>query len=164
MKLSFFNQWKPLKTHYKREFVFQTSKGASAFVTMVKDVETDHVVARVFTKDKESGVSAATNLINSTDAGDLQYALQHKEVLQPKKAPEQKNIEWRDGVNHAHRAQRKIVGEGKTYKNPKFKDEEPIRNPVAKFANQFNKSAIMRNRKTDYKRKPKHKNKEGVEE
>ena len=127
---------------------------------MVKDVETDHVVARVFTKDKESGVSAATNLINSTDAGDLQYALQHKEVLQPKKAPEQKNIEWRDGVNHAHRAQRKIVGEGKTYKNPKYKDAESINNPVAKNANNFNKSATHKDKKNDYQRKPKHKKKE----
>ena len=164
MKLALFNPWKPLKTNYRREFEYQTSKGSTAFVTQVKDVETNHVIVRVFTKDKESGVQSAINLLNNTDPAHLQYALQHKELIQAQPKPEQKNIEWRDGINHSHKAQRRIVGEGKTYKNPKFKDEEPIRNPVAKHANEFNKSAIMRNRKTDYKRKPKHKNKEGAEE
>ncbi len=33
---------------------------------MVKDVDTDHVLARVTTRDKESGVSAAENLLNNT--------------------------------------------------------------------------------------------------
>lgn len=163
MKLSLFNQWKPLKTHYRRQFVYQTSKGTAAFVTMVKDVETDHVLIRVTTRDKESGVSAAENLLNNTDPADLQYALQHKEVLQSQAKPEQKNVEWRDGVNHSFKAQKKIVGEGKTYKNPKFKDAETIKNPVAKNANEFNKSVVMRDRKNDYKRKPKHKKAEAEE-
>lgn len=165
MKLSLFNQWKPLKTHYRREFVYQTSKGTTAFVTMVKDVETNHVIAKVVTKDKESGITAATTLLNNTQPDDLQYALQNKELVQPARAkPPQKNIEWRDGANHSYKAQKKIVGEGKTYKNPKFKDADPVKNPVAKNANEFNKSATMRDRKNDYKRKPKNKKAEATEE
>lgn len=35
-----------------------------------------------------------------------------------------------------------------------------MRNPVAKNANKFNKCATHRDRKNDYQRRPKHKNKE----
>jgi len=35
-----------------------------------------------------------------------------------------------------------------------------LNNPVAKHANKFNKCAVHRDRKNDYKRKPKHKNRE----
>lgn len=31
-------------------------------------------------------------------------------------------------------------------------------NPVAKYANRFNKAATHRDRKNDYKRRPKHRN------
>ena len=31
-------------------------------------------------------------------------------------------------------------------------------NPVAKYANQFNKAATHKDRKNDYQRKPKHRN------
>lgn len=70
MKLTLFNPWKPLKTNYRREFVYQTSKGSTAFVTQVKDVETNHVIVRVFTKDKESGVQSAINLWKNTAGWD----------------------------------------------------------------------------------------------
>ena len=35
-----------------------------------------------------------------------------------------------------------------------------MNNPVAKHANRFNKPATHRDRKNDYKRQPKHKNRE----
>lgn len=35
-----------------------------------------------------------------------------------------------------------------------------VNNPVAKYANKFNKAATFRDRKNDYKRKPKHRNRQ----
>lgn len=42
-------------------------------------------------------------------------------------------------------------------KKVKNKRKDKRRNPVSKYMHQFNKSAVFRDRKYDYKRKPKNK-------
>ncbi len=46
-------------------------------------------------------------------------------------------------------------------KKPKVKRKRH-RNPVSKYMNRFNKSAVFRDRKHDYKRKPKNKKEEDI--
>lgn len=161
MKLNIFNSWKPLQTHHRKELVYQTGKSSAAFVTVVKDVQTDKIVAKVYTTNKDAGVVQAQQLLNNTPIEQLQIAIESGNLLTtaPRKRPPS-NIDWYDGANHSYRAQKRLVGEAKDDKDD---DKPSFRNFVAKHARAVNKAGPMKDKKNDYKRKPKHKTDRGNE-
>lgn len=155
MKLNIFNSWKPLQTHHRRKLVYQTGKANAAFITVVKDAQTDKVIAKVYTTNKDTGVAQAQQLLNNTPIEQLQIAIESGNLITAPRREAPPKIDWRDGANHSYRAQKRIVGEAK---DDKDKDDKKLsfRNFVAKHARAVNKAGPMKDKKNDYKRKPKH--------
>ena len=155
MKLNIFNRWEPLGTYAGRQLVYQTAKesGKNVFATYIKDAKSGNIVTKGFGLTKESSLSTTVALLKKIGGEAIYQAIETGQpVLAPAKAPEpQKDIEWRDGANHSHRAQKRIVGEAKEEENKK------PRNFVAKHARMVNKAGPMKDKKNDYNRKPKHK-------
>lgn len=159
MKLNIFNSWKPLGTHFGKTLEFQTAKAGTgnAYVVYVRDAKTKRLITRAITPDPKSAPDYAQKIVARIGGEAVWQAIETGEPVtynpsqsMQKQEPEDKKIEWRDGTNHRYRAQRKIVGEQK---------EEKVkpRNFVAKHARAVNKAGPMKDKKNDYKRKPKHK-------
>ena len=159
MKLNIFNRWASLGTIAQRKLEYQTAKMNDNinFVTFIRDAETQKIITKAFGNDKNVSLERATNLLKRIGPDGIYQAIETGEPVlrEPVKqqAPE-KEIEWRDGIGHSARAQKRIVGEGKEEKEDK--DKPKINNLVAKHARKFNKAVVMRDRKNDYKRKDKH--------
>lgn len=173
MKLDLFNRWKDFGTYYGSRLKFQTTRAPDTknlFITYVKHAKTDVVVCKAYGMSDESSRENAAKLLNAVGVDGFRQAIHTEQPIiqkQPTKIEQaRKNIEnradfeskkqpdkveWLDGVFHRHRAQKKIVGEGKEVEMNK------PRNPVAKNAGKFNKAGPMRDKKNDYNRKPKHK-------
>jgi len=168
MKLNIFNPWRDFGNYFGRTLQYQTSKvkGSSKLhVTFIKDAKSNATVAKAYGLTDEASREAATRLLKSVGTEAVWNAIQSGEPIvqsQAQQAPEpKKDIEWRDGINHRHRAQKRIVGEGEIME----KEQKPVtRNFVAKHARAVNKAGPMKDKKNDYQRKPKHKksHEEGV--
>lgn len=162
MKLGLFNRWKPLGTMYGLELEYQTTtaKGAGkVYVTYVKDKKSGATVTRNYGRDADSALQNTISLLKRIGPEKIHQAIESGQpVLAASPQPEQKEVDWRDGSNHSYRAQRRLVGE----QVEEEKEKPVIRNFVAKHARSVNKAGPMKDKKNDYKRKPKHK-KEVVE-
>lgn len=167
MRLNIFNPWRDLGTYFGRTLQYQTSKvkGASKlFVTFVRDAKSNTTIAKAYGATGEASREAVLKLLKSVGAEAVWDAIQSgKPIVQSQaQKPDKKDIDWRDGANHRYRAQKRIVGE---WEEIVEKEDKPkIRNFVAKHARAFNKGGPMKDKKNDYKRKPKHNKKfeEGV--
>ncbi len=157
MKLGLFNRWKPLGTMFGLELEYQTTpaKGSNkVYVTYIKDKKSDATVTRGYGRDADAALQATVALLKRIGPEKIHQAIESGQpVLAAAPQEEQKPIEWRDGIGHSHRAQRRIVGEQEEEQKP------VIRNFVAKHARSVNKPGPMADKKNDYKRKPKHKKK-----
>lgn len=167
MRLNIFNLWRDLGNYFGRTLQYQTSKVKGSnklFVTFVKDAKSNATVAKAYGMSKEASREAVLKLLKSVGAEAVWNAIQTGEpIVQSRKPAEpKKDIEWRDGINHRHRAQKRIVGEGEEIMEKEGKPR--VRNFVAKHARAVNKGGPMKDKKNDYKRKPKHNKKleEGV--
>lgn len=182
MKLNMFNSWKPLGKLYARDIEYQTTrstKGGKTFSTTLRDAKTGNAILRTFGSSPESSMSNAQRALKSVGSDAVYQAIEtgnpisyNVQVADDTRRAND-NVDWRDGINHRHRAQKRIVGEnievieeddedqfimvdGKKVK----KTKKPLfRNFVAKHARTFNKAVVMADRKNDYKRRPKHRNK-----
>lgn len=157
MKLNIFNTWKDLGGFSGRTLQYQTTKAkeGNAFVTYIRDEKSKNIITRGYGTTAEASRNTAMLIMKNAGKEAIWNAIQTGETIlhsPTKQAPEQKDIDWRDGVNHRYRAQKKIVGEGK-----EEMDKPKIRNYVAKHARSVNKAGAMRDKKNDYKRNPKHK-------
>lgn len=154
MKLNIFNSWKDYGRVYGRDLTYQSTKpkNSTLFATYIKDEKTGNIVVKAYGRDKEQSQKAAEILLRDAGAEAVwEAAKTGQPILRIDR--EQKDINWRDGPLHSDRAHRKImVGESSK--------EQPVRNFVAKHARKVNKAGPMRDKKNDYKRKPKHKNKD----
>ncbi|MDG6934883.1 MAG: hypothetical protein JRN68_09320 [Nitrososphaerota archaeon] len=169
MRLNVFNLWRDLGNYFGRTLQYQTSKVKGSnklFVTFVKDAKSNATVAKAYGMTNEASREAALKLLKSVGAEAVWNAIQSgKPIVQSetqKPTEPKKDIEWRDGINHRYRAQKRIVGEGEEIMEKEGKPR--IRNFVAKHARAVNKGGPMKDKKNDYKRKPKHNKKfeEGV--
>lgn len=173
VKLDLFNRWKDFGTYYGSQLVYQTTKAPDTknlFITYVKHAKTGVVVCKAYGMSSTTSKENAVKLINASGVDALRHAIDSgvpllqsypNKLNQAKKDIENRTdfdikkkphkVDWLDGVFHRHRAQKKIVGEGKEVEMNK------PRNPVAKNAGKFNKAGPMRDKKNDYTRKPKHK-------
>lgn len=156
MRLDIFNRWTSLGKIFGKDLEYQTSKmkNKDLFITYIRDKQTKNTVTRYYGKTKEQSLQATTNFLKKIGGDAVWEAIESGEPVTrlPEQEPERK-IDWRDGANHRYRAQKRIVGE-----KVEDKDVKPsINNLVAKHAHKFNKSAVHRDKKNDYKRKDKHK-------
>lgn len=159
-----FNRWKSLGRIFAKELEYQTSKlrDKDLFVTYIRDKQTKNTVTRYYGKTKDQSLQATIRFLQKIGGDAVWDAIRTGEPVTrlPMQEPERK-IDWRDGANHRYRAQKRIVGEKieesrKSKKRNKDDDKPSLNNPVAKHAWKFNKSAVFRDRKHDYRRKEKH--------
>lgn len=169
MKLNIFNPWRDFGSYFGRTLQFQTSKvkgSPSLHVTHIRDAKSNATVAKAYGMSPEASQEAIARLLKSVGNEAIWNAIQTGEpiVKSPAQNEPPKDISWRDGINHRHRAQKRIVGEGEEKEATREEDKPAVRNFVAKYACKVNKGGPMADRKSDYQRKPKHKKKleEGV--
>lgn len=152
MKLNIFNPWKPLGKVYGIDVELQTSRvpNSKVFVSYIRDTHNRTTIVASYGNDPDTSRDRAIKTIKSFSGDDIRRAVENKEILNPnQKQPEQKHIDWRDGIGHSYRAQKRIVGESKEER------KQRIRNFVAKNANKFNKAGPMKDKKNTYTRKDK---------
>lgn len=112
MKLDFFNPWKDLTKWSGRVLQYQTQKKGSNFMTYVRDKESKTNVTYGLGKDKESSVERAVANLRKIGIEGVERAISTGQMVAADYKPEEKrDIDWRDGVGHRYRAQKKIVGE-----------------------------------------------------
>lgn len=155
MKLNIFNSWKSLGKMYGKTLEFQTSRvpDRDLYVTYIRDKASNNTVTRGYGKSKEDALKNTVAQLRSYEPQSIWDAIESGEpilkAIQPNK-PDEHKIEWRDGVNHRFKAQKRIVGE-KVEDDMKGKPQTD-RNLVAKHAHKFNKSVIMKDKKKTHKR------------
>jgi putative protein kinase ArgK-like GTPase of G3E family len=162
MKLQDFNNWQSIGKHFGRDIEYQTVKQSdNVYKTFLRDKASRATIARAHGRTPESSQQYALKTIQDAGADAVWHAIEKNEPIlqgtvksEPKR--ELQNSDWIDGANHRHRAQRKIVGEAVT----PDQYHKSFRNFVAKHSRNVNKAGPMRDKKNDYQRNPKHKNKE----
>lgn len=155
MRLNIFNKWNNLGRIYGKDLEYHTSrmKDKDLFITYIRDKDTKNVVTRYYGQTKDSSLKATIDFLKKIGAEATWEAIESGEPITrlPDTKPERK-VDWRDGVNHRYRAQKRIVGE-----KVEDKKKPPFNNIVAKHAHKFNRSVAFKDKKNDYKRNPKHK-------
>lgn len=175
MKLNIFNPWKNLGALAGKTLQYQTSKvkGGSSYVTYIRDRESEQLITKGYGLDDDKSQKAAYDNLKRIGVEGLLKAIETKEPVMPTTFGGQgqdpdKKIEWRDGIGHSYKAQKRIVGEALDIQldeslSPSLRllieedMEKCKKNPVAKNMNKFNKPATHADKKNDYKRKPKNK-------
>lgn len=170
MKLDIFNPWRKLGGLAGKTLEYQTSALKSGFATSIREAQTKQLITRGYGVDKEKSQQAAYANLKRIGVEGMMRALETKQPVMPTEIDpreERKDIDWRDGVGHSYKAQKRIVGETLDLQLDEalesgFKllieaDMEHCKsNPVAKNMNKFNKPATHKDKKNDYKRKPKN--------
>lgn len=170
MKLNIFNTWKKLGALAGKTLEYQSTqiKGASSYVTHIRDAASEKLITKGYGMDKEKSQKAAYDNLKKIGVEGLLNAIESGEIQMPTQiAPkDEKEIQWRDGVGHSYKAQKRIVGERlmiepdeslaesfKQFLMEKDSDMTPvIRNPVAKHAHKYNKAAVHKDKKKESKR------------
>lgn len=112
MKLDIFNPWRELTTVGQNVIQYQTSKKGSIFVTYLRDKESKAPITLGNGRDKEASQQAALSNLNRIGANGVRQAIETGQMVHPGRGteiPQDKQIDWRDGIGHSHRAQRDIV-------------------------------------------------------
>lgn len=161
--LDLFNGWKPISAFDRFSLEMKTDKinnDGNIYVTVIRDKNSKIPVLKSRSTSEQSSINSALKALRLAGKPQIYKAIETKvpidaqrlyteiEKERSEKEEKSKKIQWRDGANHRHRAQMKIVGEsleGCNMKKP--------RNFVAKNARKFNKAAIMRDKKNDYRRR-----------
>lgn len=163
MRLNMFNSWKGLGTLFGKNFEYQTAKveqgTGKLYATYIREAKSKAVITKIIGQDPKAAPEAAIKALNNIGGEAVWQAIETgkpisynpaRAQLAPKPVEPPRDIEWRDGTNHRYRAQKRIVGEQEEVKTKK------PRNFVAKHARTVNKAGPMRDKKNDYRRKPKH--------
>lgn len=111
MKLSLFNRWKDFTTWSGHTLQYQTSKKATNYTTYIRDKESGANIIFGVGPDKETSLQRAIANVRKIGIEGVKRAISTGQMQVADHTPkERKDVEWRDGINHRHRAQKKIVG------------------------------------------------------
>lgn len=110
MKLSLFNRWKDFTQWSGHTLQYQTSKKGTNFITHIRDKESGSNITFGLGRDKESSLERAIANVRKIGIEGVERAIETGNMVAADHTPERKDIEWRDGANHRHGAQKKIVG------------------------------------------------------
>lgn len=110
MKLDMFNPWRDLTTWSGITLQYQTSKRSGNFLTYIRDKDTKKVVTYGISRNsKEEAVAKAREYLSKIGIEGVQRAITTGQMVLPSQAAPEKDIEWRDGANHSHRAQKNMM-------------------------------------------------------
>ena len=111
MKLALFNRWKDFTTWSGHTLQYQTSKKATNYITYIRDKESGANIIFGVAPDKETSLQRAIANVRKIGVEGVKRAISTGQMQVADHTPkEPKDVEWRDGINHRHRAQKKIVG------------------------------------------------------
>jgi hypothetical protein len=149
MKLNLFNRWEPIGTFGGKSLESQTSNTGKVFITLIRDADSGKVITKGYGPIKSASQRNAAALLKNIGPEGIHRALETGQPVMSAPKQEKPEPEWSDGAHH--KAIPREVREGK-------EDDKPvIRNFVAKHSRMVNKAGPMKDKKNDYKRKPKHK-------
>ncbi len=121
MRLDLFNPWRDLTTWSGLTLQYQTSKKGNDYVTYIREKESKQPITFGLSRtSKEESLQRADQNLKRIGLEGVQKAMATGQMIRPsenlgQQAP-QKDIDWRDGVNHRYKAQRDIV-DGKPQRN-----------------------------------------------
>lgn len=113
MNLNMFNPWRDLTKWSGLTLQYQTSKKGDTFTTYIREKESQKPITfGVSRTSKEEAQQRAIDALKKIGIEGVQRAIDTGQIVRPTdtQAAPQKDIQWRDGINHRHRAQRDIVG------------------------------------------------------
>lgn len=112
MNLNLFNPWRDLTKWSGLTLQYQTSKKGDTFTTYIRDKASEAPITFGISRtSKEESQQRATDALKKIGIEGVQRAIETGQMVRPQdaqKAP-QKEIDWRDGIGHSHRAQRELV-------------------------------------------------------
>lgn len=114
MKLDIFNPWRDLPVSWSGHTIqWQTSKKGNVFMTYLRDKESKAAVTSGHGRDKETSLERARANLNHIGLDGIKQAVTTGSPIHPSMAAEpDREVDWRDGANHRHRAQKRIVDRG----------------------------------------------------
>lgn len=110
MKLDIFNPWRDLTTWSGLTLQYQTSKRKGNFITYIREKESKASITYGISRNsKDESVAKAREVLSKIGIDGVKKAMATGQmVLQSQVAPV-KDIEWRDGAHHSHRAQKNML-------------------------------------------------------
>lgn len=114
MKLDIFNPWKDLVSLAGRTLQYQTSRKGNTFVTYIRDKESKHPILSGFGTSKEASQQTAQANLKKVGVEGVLQAVKTGEPVKalPRNEEPRKEVDWRDGANHRHRAAKRMVDKG----------------------------------------------------
>ena len=113
MKLDMFNPWRDLAKYSGLVIQYQTAKKGNIFVTYLRDKDSGKAITTGHGLDKEKSFENAKQYLAAIGIDGITQAIQSGQPIHPSRVNQPaKEIDWRDGAHHRHRAQRKIVDGG----------------------------------------------------
>ena len=110
MKLDMFNPWRDLAEYSGLVMQYQTSKKGNIFATYIRDKASGKAITSGHGLDKIKSFENAKQNLAAIGIEGIQQAIKSGQPIHPSRVNQPaKEIDWRDGANHRHRAQRKIV-------------------------------------------------------
>lgn len=114
MKLDLFNPWRDLVKWSGLTLQYQTSKRGDTWTTYIREKDSKQPITFGISRtSKEESQQRAKEALNAIGVEGVQKAMETGQMVRPSAAipqpSERKEIQWRDGIGHSHRAQRDIV-------------------------------------------------------
>lgn len=120
MKLDLFNKWRDITKWDGLTLQYQTVKKGDGYMTYVREKDSKASITFAFSAgSKEQALERAIAKLRQIGTDGVRKAMQTGQMVVPRDevAPAQapKDVQWRDGSNHSHRAQRDIVDRERGY-------------------------------------------------
>lgn len=111
MNLNIFNPWRDLVKWSGLTLQYQTSKKGDTFTTYIREKESQQPITfGVSRTSKEESQQRASDALKRIGMEGVQRAIETGQMIRPtdsQPAP-QKDIQWRDGVNHRYGAEKRL--------------------------------------------------------
>ena len=113
MNLNLFNPWRDLTKWSGLTLQYQTSKKGDTFTTYIREKESQQPITFGISRtSKEESQQRASDALKQIGIEGVQKAIETGQMVRPPSAvaPQapQKEIQWRDGVNHRYGAEKRL--------------------------------------------------------
>ena len=110
-----FNPWKDLTKWSGLTLQYQTHQKGDSFITYIRDKDSKQaIVSGLSRKDREESLQRAKDKLAQVGAEGVRMAIETQQMVDPSQVSvanhitQPKDVAWRDGINHSHRAFKKM--------------------------------------------------------
>ncbi|QDJ96299.1 hypothetical protein Xoosp13_112 [Xanthomonas phage Xoo-sp13] len=119
MKLDLFNKWRDITKWDGLTLQSQSVRKGDVYATYIRDKDSKaNITFAISRESKEQSLERAIAKLRQIGTDGVRKAIQTGQMVLPRDelAPaNEKDVQWRDGANHSHRAQRDIVDRERGY-------------------------------------------------